>query len=144
MKELNVDRKQKAPHITVHNSIFLIGPSSYKLPCIPFIFVYALKCEHSWHVSLVLSFIPSVRQQSVLLKFTKPSRLLLAQQVFPLNTYYFSCESFSWNYKPCITSERLASKFPNPESQTSLGRLIYLPAFSWVFSYGHMLSTVFV
>lgn len=46
--------------------------------------------------------------------------------------YYSSCESFSWNYKLCITSERRGPKFPNPASQTSLKRSIYLPAFSQV------------
>lgn len=47
--------------------------------------------------------------------------------------YYFSCESFSWNYKLCITSEQLGPKFPNHESQTSLKHLIYLSVFSQVF-----------
>lgn len=47
--------------------------------------------------------------------------------------YYFSCESFCWNYKLCITSERPGPKFPNPESQTSLRHLIYLTALGQVF-----------
>lgn len=47
--------------------------------------------------------------------------------------YYFSCESFSWNYKLCITSEQLGPKFPNHESQTSLKHLIYLSVFSQAF-----------
>lgn len=83
------------------------------------------------HVIMSLSFTPATSFCPVEIHTTQRSRAATASS---FEMYYCSCESFSWNCKLCITSQRLRPKFPNPESQTSLKYLIYLPAFAQALS----------
>ncbi len=115
-----------------NDSIVLSGSKITKQPSCK---IYAQKKVHSKHALQTRRFIPAI--------FFTPTtcpveihKTLQAEAPTASGSemYYFSCESFSWNYKLCITLEQLWPKFPNPESQTSLKHLIYLPMFGQVLS----------
>lgn len=56
-----------------------------------------------------------------------------AVRAISFKIYCFSCESFPWNCKLSLSSKQAGTEFANPESQTSLRLLIYLPMSSQVF-----------
>lgn len=91
---------------------------------------------------LFASFQPFLHQQHVPLKLTKCSTLVLWQWA-ALKCIILAVKVLLGIIN-CIASAQPGPKFPNPESQTSLKRLIYLPLLSQVlfFSPAHVKHTL--